>query len=277
MTHTWVHDDDTIVTLTIDGEIIETTPWHPFFTDEGWEDAGDLEVGDLVLSLDGDYGTVDAVLVEDRTETMYDLTVDVVHTFAVGDGAWVVHNCGGEGGGRGFYDAEDLPIPDNIRTIDHQLEIIIDLDRYNRLGQGEKAYLLDASGNVTGHKAGGTSSVALTVPEWRSIEGGFFFHNHPKGYPLSTQDIANASLFNVNTIAVGKNGDVFAATRLTQNGRFPILEQIDLMRANSRFTAQMNRAGISDEYMRRHLFLIELSRNYGFKYIRSNFSSLIDP
>lgn len=95
VTHTWEHDDDTIVTLTIDGEVVETTPWHPFYTDEGWVDAGDLEVGDLVLSLDGDYGVVDTILTEDRTATMYDLTVDVVHTFAVGKGEWVVHNVPG--------------------------------------------------------------------------------------------------------------------------------------------------------------------------------------
>lgn len=92
VTHTWEHEDTTIVTLTIDGEVIETTPWHPFFTDEGWVDAGDLEVGDQILALDGEYGTVEVILIEERTETMYDLTVDEVHTFAVGAGEWVVHN-----------------------------------------------------------------------------------------------------------------------------------------------------------------------------------------
>jgi len=46
-----------------------------------------------VLALDGEYGEVDDILIEDRTQTMYNLTVDVVHTFAVGDGEWVVHNC----------------------------------------------------------------------------------------------------------------------------------------------------------------------------------------
>ena len=41
VSHTWEHEDDTIVTLTIDGEVIETTPWHPFYTDEGWQYAGE--------------------------------------------------------------------------------------------------------------------------------------------------------------------------------------------------------------------------------------------
>ncbi len=90
--NTFVHNDDQIVYLTIDGEEIETTPWHPFYTDEGWEDAGDLQPGDLILSLDGDYGVVESVVIVDETQTMYDLDVETVDTFAVGDGAWVVHN-----------------------------------------------------------------------------------------------------------------------------------------------------------------------------------------
>ena len=61
-------------------------------TDEVWVDAEDLEIGDLVLALDGDYGVVEATLTEARTQTMYDLDVAIVDTFAVGDGAWVVHN-----------------------------------------------------------------------------------------------------------------------------------------------------------------------------------------
>ena len=77
--------------LTIDGEVIETTPWHPFYTDAGWEDAGDLEPGDLILSLDGDYGVVDSVVIAAETQTMYDLDVETVDTCAIGNGAWVVH------------------------------------------------------------------------------------------------------------------------------------------------------------------------------------------
>lgn len=44
VTHTHVHDDPAIAYLTIDGEVIETTPNHPFYTAEGaWVMAGDLE------------------------------------------------------------------------------------------------------------------------------------------------------------------------------------------------------------------------------------------
>ena len=49
-------------------------------------DAEDLQPGDVVLALDGDYGVVDATLTEACTQTMYDLDVAIVDTFAVGDG-----------------------------------------------------------------------------------------------------------------------------------------------------------------------------------------------
>jgi hypothetical protein len=48
----------------------------------------------------GVYGEVEGILIEELTQTMYDLTVEEVHTFAVGKGEWVVHNC--------TYDRNDL-------------------------------------------------------------------------------------------------------------------------------------------------------------------------
>jgi hypothetical protein len=43
---TWVHEDPLIVHLTIDGELIETTPEHPFRLANGdWVPAAVLEIG----------------------------------------------------------------------------------------------------------------------------------------------------------------------------------------------------------------------------------------
>jgi hypothetical protein len=42
--------------------------------------------------VDGDFGTVDAVVITDGTAEVYNLTVDEAHTYFVGDGAWLVHN-----------------------------------------------------------------------------------------------------------------------------------------------------------------------------------------
>lgn len=47
-----------------------------------------------VRKLDGSYGTVERVTVEQRTQPMYNLTVAVAHTFFVGDDGWLVHNVG---------------------------------------------------------------------------------------------------------------------------------------------------------------------------------------
>jgi len=73
--------------------VIITTTDHPFYTDSGeWILAGDLQIGDAVVSADGDFGTVDAVVITNGTAEVYNLTVDEAHTYFVGDGAWLVHN-----------------------------------------------------------------------------------------------------------------------------------------------------------------------------------------
>ncbi len=87
-----VHTDTTQVHLTIDGEQIETTPEHPFFTQgRGWVDASDLRAGDHVRRADGSTGQVQVIEVEQQAQVMYNLTVAVAHTFFVGEGEWLVH------------------------------------------------------------------------------------------------------------------------------------------------------------------------------------------
>jgi len=92
VTDTISHTDDTIVTLVIDGDSIETPPNHLFYTSEGWVTVSALALGDEVLSISGGLGIAESITTETRSQMMYDLTVEEVHTFAVGDGAWVVHN-----------------------------------------------------------------------------------------------------------------------------------------------------------------------------------------
>ncbi|MCE7989405.1 MAG: hypothetical protein DYG89_50275 [Caldilinea sp. CFX5] len=104
VTAVMVHIDPTIVHLTIDGETIETTPEHPFYVMESapwlatgetqgrWVDAGELHVGDAVRQADGTTGIVQGVVVVQRSQPMYNLTVAVAHTFFVGEQQWLVHN-----------------------------------------------------------------------------------------------------------------------------------------------------------------------------------------
>ncbi len=86
------HEDPVIVELTIDGELIKTTPEHPFFVEGmGWLPAGELLPGDSVRSARGT-GAVEAIESVAQPQLMYNLTVSEAHTFFVGDGQWLVHN-----------------------------------------------------------------------------------------------------------------------------------------------------------------------------------------
>jgi hypothetical protein len=50
----WSHEDPIMVYLTIDGEVIETTREHPFFTtDDEWLLAAALQAGDEIRNADG--------------------------------------------------------------------------------------------------------------------------------------------------------------------------------------------------------------------------------
>jgi len=89
-----VHDDPAIADLVIDGELVTTTPDHPFFTTEaGWTEAGNLWVGAHVRSAHGRSGIVSSVTISAEPQPMWDLTVAGAHTFFVGEGRWLVHNC----------------------------------------------------------------------------------------------------------------------------------------------------------------------------------------
>ena len=84
-------------------ETIHTTASHPWLTaNHGWVRAGQLTLGEKVRRADGSTATVVSLLIVPGAADMWDLTVSNVHTFAVGSGAYVVHNCtGGIGDGSG--------------------------------------------------------------------------------------------------------------------------------------------------------------------------------
>ncbi len=54
-----------------------------------------LRVGEQVVRGDGSLGVVTAVGVVPGAAVRYNLTVQDLHTYLVGDDQWVVHNCGG--------------------------------------------------------------------------------------------------------------------------------------------------------------------------------------
>ncbi len=88
-----VHEDPTVLYLTIEGKVIETTPNHPFYdAQRGWIAADELAVGRQVRKSDGGYGVVEVSETVYQSQPMYNLSVEYAHTYFVGDGQWLVHN-----------------------------------------------------------------------------------------------------------------------------------------------------------------------------------------
>ena len=86
---------DTDMDLVVDGEVITTTEDHPFWsvTEQRFERADQLAVGEEVLGADGRVITVSGLKVgtEHRAQA-YDLEIEGIHTYHVGDSEILVHN-----------------------------------------------------------------------------------------------------------------------------------------------------------------------------------------
>ncbi len=109
--HVWVHTDNDLVDLTITtttkvqhgksahttSEVVHTNQKHPFLTiEKGFLPVSQIKVGMHMLRADGKIGVITGWKVVPGAKTMYNLEVAQDHTFTVGSGQWVVHNCGGE-------------------------------------------------------------------------------------------------------------------------------------------------------------------------------------
>jgi hypothetical protein len=108
--HVWIDHDNDLVDLTIgwtrhtkngdvhEDETIHTNQKHPFLTVEaGFVPVSNLHVGMHLVEGNGRIAIVEDWLVIAGSETMYNLTVQQDHTYTVGDGQFVVHNCGASG------------------------------------------------------------------------------------------------------------------------------------------------------------------------------------
>jgi RHS repeat-associated protein len=114
VTATWSHADDVLTELIVDGEWIETTPEHPFYVEgKGWTEADDLRTGDKIRQADGTTGTVWLKWNVQKTQEMYNLTVDTAHTYFVGEGQWLVHNSCGD---RILSEAKRIGKPDKFNV-----------------------------------------------------------------------------------------------------------------------------------------------------------------
>ncbi|MFV0458063.1 MAG: polymorphic toxin-type HINT domain-containing protein [Actinomycetales bacterium] len=93
---TYVRDSHTLVDLTIDQDVVTTTPDHPFMVqDRGWVTAGDLQPGDTLVT---PTGTTTLTGIQERestdTTTVYNFQVASTHTYyaLAGTTPILVHN-----------------------------------------------------------------------------------------------------------------------------------------------------------------------------------------
>ena len=109
-------------------ETIHTTATHPWLTaDRGWVAAGALQPGEHVVTLSGGTETVAWVHVVPGQAAMYNLTVAHDHTYAVGNGQYVVHNtgpglvCGSTGGGPGQWEQANESMSERAAQYQEQI------------------------------------------------------------------------------------------------------------------------------------------------------------
>ncbi len=108
--HVWINHDHDLVDVTIaftpptkhnkpaqkTSEVVHTNEKHPFLTvEKGFVPVSQLHTGMHVVSANGSVGAITVLKIVPGTMTMYNLEVAQDHTYTVGDGKWIVHNCGG--------------------------------------------------------------------------------------------------------------------------------------------------------------------------------------
>jgi hypothetical protein len=99
-----------VLHLHLGGQVIRTTPEHPFWVKEaGWRPAGLLKRGDLLSSHEGGWVAVEEAYDTGEYETVYNLRVADWHTYFVGGEDWGfsvwAHNawCAHRDGGRDLH------------------------------------------------------------------------------------------------------------------------------------------------------------------------------
>jgi len=92
----YVHEVTELLRLGIDGTSITTTHDHPFMVASTleWHRAGDLNIGDSVLLIDGSSGAITSkeILTLAEPVSVYNFEVSNSHTYYVGQAGVLVHN-----------------------------------------------------------------------------------------------------------------------------------------------------------------------------------------
>ncbi len=92
---TFVNETDELVHVTVNGEVITTTPEHPFYVPQkGWTGAIHLRAGDILVLSNGEYVVVEKIEHEllESPALVYNFEVEDFHTYYVSEYGVLVHN-----------------------------------------------------------------------------------------------------------------------------------------------------------------------------------------
>ncbi|MGI4823597.1 MAG: polymorphic toxin-type HINT domain-containing protein [Janthinobacterium lividum] len=95
VTHLFRYERDTVYVLhTATGEALRTTSDHPFYVRGEWVRVKRLRVGDSLVSQSGQRHMLRRIDRQPEHVTVYNFTVDELHTYFIGQNSILVHNSG---------------------------------------------------------------------------------------------------------------------------------------------------------------------------------------
>lgn len=175
VTATSVRQTNEVVSLTVGGEQIITTPRHPFYvvnsdTYHGYTAAQYISVGDSILTSNGEYATVTSVEKQILSQpiNVYNFTVEDNHSYYVSESELLVHNmsCNDLPNGRNSKYA-DFKRGDYLNNIDNQ-DLKSTANRLYRanakIGDGGTADAVRYT-KMTGKLVGGSDHVQKAINE----------------------------------------------------------------------------------------------------------------
>jgi hypothetical protein len=83
---------DVTVKMRIGYEVIETTAEHPFYTQDGWKEAVDLNHSDRLQTKEGRQRQINSVTYSYKSKKVFNFAVADWQTYYVGLWGWLVHN-----------------------------------------------------------------------------------------------------------------------------------------------------------------------------------------
>ena len=168
----WVKETDEILHVsTSDGETIDTTTNHPFYVEEkGWVAAGDLEIGDILCTVDSDKIEVTDTELEklDEPILVYNLDVADFDTYFVGEYGVLVHNYNPNGKKGGTSHQKEInDIVNNNSGSKIKKEFYVKLNSLSQSGKSARfidVAILDADGNpIKFYQVGKVTSTGVPV------------------------------------------------------------------------------------------------------------------